>query len=134
MDFVRCEIFFLKVMALIFYNTGMQNLNEQNKSFPVDKCLTNVPVFCQICISLRGFVPALLSDRLHGLSFLFPACLLLLSVTFSFPIYRDRSKLMTRIPTLRTSVFQVIQFMPFIPLKQRLSLVGYAMLSIGNQG
>lgn len=57
-------------MALIFYNTGMQNLNEQNKSFPVDKCLTNVPVFCQICISLRGFEPALLSERLYGLWFL----------------------------------------------------------------
>ena len=74
MDFVGGEIFVLEVMAVIFYNTGMQNLNEQNKSFPVDKCLTNVPVFCQICISLRGFEPALLAERLYGLSFLSPLC------------------------------------------------------------
>ena len=74
MDFVGGEIFVLEVMAVIFYNTGMQNLNEQNKSFPVDKCLTNVLVFCQICISLRAFEPALLSERLYGLSFLSPLC------------------------------------------------------------
>lgn len=60
--------------------------------------------------------------------------LLLLSVTFSFPIHRDRSKLVTRMPTLRASVFQVIQFKPFTPLKQRLSLVDYAMHRSKNKG